>query len=278
MQNERRNTLARISSATLVQSVEQNLVQWVKLKGRLPGVELHCDPDAVWTFSATNKLSNQVCALRFESEAVDSKLDKILERYRRHRAAVNWWVGPSATPHDLSNRLRAHGLSCRNRIPGMAIDLNDIKDTFSDPCGLTLGVIEDFSIFEKFEHPSIGRISTDCCQTQLDDKIRLTQMSPQCVWHFSANLEGEPLGSATVFVGAGVAGVYDVAVVRRARGRGIGTDIVLAALRFARDLGYRDAVLHTSGEAESIYRKIGFQPVCTISQWYYPRSKSFLSR
>ena len=277
MAAKKRKILTDLSPAKLAECVEGNLVEWVQLKGRLPNVELHCDSDVVWTFSSTNGRPNHICAARFKPETVDARLGKLVGYYHRRRTAVNWWVGPSATPQDLGRRLRDHGLSCRKHVPGLAIDLHDMNEEPPKPPCLTIDLIEDFSVFERFGHPSIGRISTTRRVTQLDDKVRLARMEPQSVWHFAASLKGEPLGVSTLFVGAGVAGVYDVAVIPKARAQGIGTATTVASLQFARNLGYRAAILQASGKGENIYKKIGFECVCTISHWYYSKAKACLS-
>ena len=96
-------------------------------------------------------------------------------------------------------------------------------------------------------------------------------MRPQRLFPFIASIDGEPLGHAMAFLGAGVAGIYDVGTCKHARGRGIGTAVTAAAARHAHELGYHYAVLKASGEGESVYRRIGFREVCRMSLWYYSR-------
>ena len=81
------------------------------------------------------------------------------------------------------------------------------------------------------------------------------------------------MGIATLFLGTGVAGIYDLDVIPAARGRGIGTALAVACLRLARELDYDVAVLLASRKGESLYRRVGFQRVCTISHWYWPKAK-----
>ena len=61
-----------------------------------------------------------------------------------------------------------------------------------------------------------------------------------------ALLDGVPVAAAALFVGAGVAGIYNVATVPEARGRGIGRAVTAAALAEAVARGQRTAVLGSS--------------------------------
>ena len=54
-------------------------------------------------------------------------------------------------------------------------------------------------------------------------------VKPRQVWHFAASHEGRPVGETALCGGAGVAGIYDVEVLKEFRRRGIGTAVVQAA-------------------------------------------------
>jgi GNAT superfamily N-acetyltransferase len=77
--------------------------------------------------------------------------------------------------------------------------------------------------------------------------------------HYLAWLNCRPVGVSQLFLGRGAAGLYCVATLRDVRHKGIGTAITLAPLQDARALGYHVAVLAPSREAQSMYRRIGFE-------------------
>ena len=84
--------------------------------------------------------------------------------------------------------------------------------------------------------------------------------------HFLARVDGEPAATCSLFLGAGVAGIYDVSTLPGLRKRGLGRLITIAAMREARARGYRMAILHSSTLGAGIYRALGFRDVCAIGQ------------
>jgi hypothetical protein len=83
---------------------------------------------------------------------------------------------------------------------------------------------------------------------------------PDQVRRFVATLDGQVVGHSLVLFTAGpygVAGIYDVGVVPGARNRGIGKAVTLAACLYARERGYRYAVLNATGRR--MYEELGFQ-------------------
>lgn len=259
-------------------AVEQNAVEWTRLKGLIQGVELHDDGDVVWTFSILPGRGGAVAGARFSEETADRRIEEILARHRRHLEPTLWWTGPVSTPVDLGARLRAAGLNCQNHLPGMAADLQAIRTEFRRPAGLTIASVEDFSIFRGQEHPFFGPVTTERRRNLVEGISWMVRQEPRRAWHFVASLEGVPVGCATVFLGAGVAGLYHVGTVQKARGKGIGKAVTLAALEHARDLGLRTAILHASKDGEGIYRQIGFEEVCKVSHWYYSKARQMRQR
>ena len=85
--------------------------------------------------------------------------------------------------------------------------------------------------------------------------------------HFVALLGGEPAGSASLFSGAGVAGLTGLVTRADFRKRGIGTALTLSALKAGQKSGFKAGVLYSTPEAAGIYRKMGFREYGR--QWCY---------
>ncbi len=67
-----------------------------------------------------------------------------------------------------------------------------------------------------------------------------------------------------LFFGAGVAGIYFVRTLERARRRVIWAAVTRATLREAQDLGHSVGVLVSSEMGYPVYRGLGFEEYCRI--------------
>jgi ribosomal protein S18 acetylase RimI-like enzyme len=56
-------------------------------------------------------------------------------------------------------------------------------------------------------------------------------------------------------------GIYGLATLKTARGKGIGSALMSYSLQRARELGYKQAVLQASADGIRIYERLGFETV-----------------
>ena len=81
---------------------------------------------------------------------------------------------------------------------------------------------------------------------------------------FTGYLDGQPVATAALYCIAGVAEIGGVFTARPFRRRGIGAALIGAALAEGLARGCTAAALNASPAGAALYRRMGFQPACTL--------------
>ncbi len=254
--------------ALLPAAAENNLREKELFWCGVEGGQVHRERDANWCLSTAPGGSNSVFNCSFSPREGEARLERIIRSYRDAGVGATFWIGPAAHERGVDKLLKARRVALFKHVPGMACDLRSMKKRFARPRGLKIEPCEDGSRFERYEHPYYGPMTTAIRRTDLDVTFRAAALLPRRVWNFVASVNGVPLGWTTLFLAEGVAGIYDVGVVKHARRQGIGTAVLIGALEHARKLGYRYSVLQASWQGEQVYRRLGYEEVTRVSTWY----------
>lgn len=259
----------------LVRAMEANVQETAALWGRLLGCQIHSTPEADWFLSGTVlSMFNGIIRAWFSTEDIDAQIERLLTPFRERDLPMAWLTFPSTTPGDLGKRLLKHGLVLDERLPGMAVDLRMLPLDEAPPAGITIKVVEDAAEMEQWIYtlsegssfpPFVTTLLLDILQRQ--GYHQSEQYRPYC-----ALRDGRVVGTSLLSPGGGLAGIYNVCTQPEERGRGIGRAITLAALRSAYSRGYRHATLQSSKMGLPIYRRLGFEELCTFEFYFLPAS------
>ena len=214
-----------------------------------------------WT-SGSAQVPSMVAFPSPTSERAGDLLDELIAFYLRHppKGAGCWSLDPPA-PVDLGVRLLARGFQPGWRPRWMGVDLGRIYTEHDSPGGLT--IVRDNTIsLERVRDLPYAHVITPAAET--------TDMPGQWV-RFVARLQGKIVGHSVVFLSTGpygAAGIYHVGVIPTARRQGIGKAVTLAACLYARDKGYRYAVLNSTDAGRRTYEQLGFTTVGEGWTWW----------
>ncbi|MBW2087037.1 MAG: GNAT family N-acetyltransferase [Deltaproteobacteria bacterium] len=262
--------LKDLASGALCTAIDANQIEEHTSFGCGEGAELHTDPDMTWIFTGIPyPIFNGVLCARLSQDTAHERIEETISYFKYRNIPMMWWTGPCSQPPDLGNYLQAHGLVFAGEQPGMALDMETLNDNPPLPEGLS---IEHVQNEEDLKHWT-GAVQNGFNLPKFVAKalfdhfaaLGLTKNHPRR--HYVGRLHGEPVASATLFLGAGVAGLYYIATMKKARHRGIGTAMTLIPLLEARQMNYRIGVLQASELGLGVYRQIGFKEYCTLGRY-----------
>ena len=232
----------------------------------LPGTEVADSPAClrVRTTVPFAYLNAVVCRALPTGAALNALIAETRGYYAAHGSPHSWYVTPFTTPAAVGETLAACGL-VREELANMAIALAALPETASVPAECTIEEVygaERFDVWGRTYVTGLG-MPPAMAAGALATLRRMPSGPGTLLRRYLARLGGEPVASATLFLGGGAAGIYNVATLPAARGRGIATAVTLAALREGQAQGARVGVLHPSEMARSVYRRLGFAECCT---------------
>ena len=190
------------------------------------------------------------------------ELDALVAFYlRQPPGSAGCWSLDPPQPEHLGVCLLARGFQPGWRPHWMAADLGEIQTHHPFPKGL---------IIARDNQQSLGGIPNLPYARVVVPKAEDAAFPGQWV-RMVASMRGKVVGQSVVFLtpgDCGVAGIYHVGVVPRARNKGIGKAVTLAACLYARDMGFRYAVLNSTDIGKPTYHKLGFRSVGDGLTWW----------
>jgi GNAT superfamily N-acetyltransferase len=220
---------------------------------------------------ASEALFNGVFRARLSPDAVDGTIADTLARVASRRVPMFWWVGPSTRPADLGPRLERCGFTHTGNSPAMVVSLRTLPEEPSRMAGLAVAPVRDLDELRRWAR--VAAMGTGFPEQFHDELVALEAgvgLEPRG-HHYTRYVgyqDGEAAGTSALLLHAGVAGIFAVATIPRARGRGIGTALTLVPLLEARRRGYGVGTLQATPMGFPVYRRLGFREVCRPIEMY----------
>jgi GNAT superfamily N-acetyltransferase len=256
-----------LSPQALARAIEENGAEFLVALGRVAGAEERRDE---WVHRVIGgspiDYHNAVVRAELAPDVADEVIVASRARMRAQGVPGTWHVGPAMRPPDLADRLVAHGFAHAGDDIGMAADLLALREDLPVPADLAIERVCDDASLATFVTTLAQGFGEGPREAEwVGEMYRRIGLGDDVPWrHYLGWLDGRPVATSSLFLGAGVAGVYFVFTVPEARGQGLGAALTLAPLREARAMGYRVGVLGSSSLGYSVYRWLGFDEYCRI--------------
>jgi len=246
----------------LEQAVAYNHIELFALNAITQGGEVQTRDGLTWAFrpDAGSVMVTFPC---IKAETAREQLDEMMNWFRSHNVkhAGVWSLDPPQTAN-LNVLLLARGFQPGWHPTWMALDLDKIKTDHPGPPNLKIFADNDISIqhIKNLPYSNDGALS-----------MPLMKAHPDKAQRFIALLNGDIVGQASVLLTTGpygAAGIYGVGVLPRIRNKGIGKAVTIAACLYAKEKGYRYAILNATGDGRRIYEQIGFEWISDGHSWW----------
>jgi ribosomal protein S18 acetylase RimI-like enzyme len=259
-----------VSTEREAAALDANFAELLAWYASWPGGEVRRDSDLLLTssgvpFRSINAASHADLAPAAVGDRIAEGAAWLTTRTDRWR----WLVGATSRPPDLGKSLEAAGLRLLSDNPGMALHLRGWDPEAPRPAGLIIEPVVDEAGLGRWRDVQQRGLGLDEESTEAwwvaHRRPGFDPALPLRNW--VASLEGTPVAAAALFVGAGVAGIYNVCTVPEARGRGIGRAVTSAALDEAVSRGLSLAILGASEMGQPVYRRMGFREVSRLRSY-----------
>jgi ribosomal protein S18 acetylase RimI-like enzyme len=262
--------LTALSPSKVAGAPKANLFAFFRQFKRSSAAEIQEDRSSIrWHTQVPHAWFNGVLSLRPPRRHEPAYIAKTLDNFRAYRVtSCSWWLETHLQPLGWQAILDAFGFVLSTDTPGMAVELSSLPRSTAHSSQLMVRSVVDletlaewsqtfvqgYGIPEEWEEPFYNLIAS--LGLELPSR------------HYIAYLYGKPVATSSLFLGAGVAGIYNVCTIEEARGQGIGAIMTLTPLHQAFSMGYRLGVLQSSELGFRVYQRLGFKTVCQMDHFY----------
>lgn len=264
------DVLVDLSLEAMADANEANWYATSPISYGLTDADVHNSESISWCITNIPLVvCNIVFKARLRPEHVDSTIETLVEKARARNVPLRWLIGKDTEPPNLGERLLAHGFTILESGPLMAIDLHSLLQAAHLPGNVTISKIKDGDQLEAW-----CRIVAECFgippkrAPAMSRWFKMMDSKSQMCFYLAFQ-DGEPVATSQLFAGEGVAGIYYVATLPKARNQGIGYAVTHRALQDGLNMGYRVGTLQATPIGESLYLKMGFKEVrrMTVYHW-----------
>jgi ribosomal protein S18 acetylase RimI-like enzyme len=268
--------LIDFSPSSLAAAVKSNLYAFFHEFSRSSIVDFYQGPHSFrWRTSIPHPWFNGVLSSRAPVQTDAALIQDTIAYFQNHSVQnFTWWLAPGLRVKDWANVLVPPGFQYTEDTPGMAVDLARLPRSTEHSSQLIIHLVNNYSTLREWVNTFILGYELPEAFTVPFFELAASLGLDLPYRYYLAYLYGTPVAVSTLFLGAGVAGIYNVATIPEARGQGIGATLTLHPLHQAAALGYRAGVLQSSEMGFRVYQRLGFQRVCQMDHFYWKVDQS----
>jgi ribosomal protein S18 acetylase RimI-like enzyme len=259
-----------VSDEALVTTIRANMCNLFRHFGRSNPAEHFEDSQFTrWYTPLPHPWFNGVLSSNLPKDDDGSFIAETISYFRNKGVnTFTWWLEPHVKPSNWESVLSNYGFGFSNATPGMAVDLHELSEPIPILAGFEIREVKDEESLRTWANVFVNGYGLPPDWASITFNLWMQLGLDYPLRNYLGYLHGEPVSTSSIFYGGGAAGIYCVATLPEARGKGIGAAITLHPLQAARERGYRVGVLQSSEMGFNVYKKLGFRHLCQIENFY----------
>jgi GNAT superfamily N-acetyltransferase len=263
--------VARVTDETRdarVAPVEDNLLDFLAGLASVPLFEHDAHPDVTTYHSdMPHPLFNGVVGGWFAPGTEETRTRDVISRFVERGLPFLWWSTPTTWSQRMDRVLTAAG-AVREDLPGMHADLTAPGPEARPVDGLEISVAGGAGAAE-----TLARLL--CAGFEMPDDLvepvrgLFSDIATDRMVNLVATLDGEPVACGTAWITGPTVGLYNIATLAGARGRGVGHALTAALMDEGRRRGCTQSILHATVMGRPVYERLGFVEVCHVPQYVW---------
>jgi GNAT superfamily N-acetyltransferase len=264
--------LTDLSPATLVRANRANLYEFFRHFENSPYFEFaKANGMERWSCSLQYAWFNAILCARDAAPADGDYIEDSLAYFKaKNTSDISLWLEDGVDLASWEALLTPRGFKLEEGPYGMSMDLNRLKEIGSLPSGAEIKIVADEKSVQDCAEAIInGYGFPPDWKDGAASFVSGLGLDGHPYRSYVTYWEEKPVSTAGVFFGEEVAGIYTVATVPEARGKGFGAAVTLAPLLDARKMGYRVGTLQASQMGYPVYKRMGFKEDFRVGSFFY---------
>lgn len=267
--------LTALDDAALARATKNNFYSFFASIKDGPGTGVWQGSDQIrWRTGIQHAWFSGVLSSQPPNDQSDRQVQEVFEYFHGYGIhTFSWWLAPDVAVQPWRELLQPAGFQYDDSTPGMAMALADLPAAVPHPASLDIRRVEDTDDLPLWSDIFVRGYGLPTEMAAPFEAIFAPMGIELPLRHYLGYVAGEPVAATTLYLGAGVAGIYNVATLPEARRQGLGSALTLHALLEARDLGYLAGILQSSQMGYHVYERLGFRTSCAMEYFSWPAAE-----
>lgn len=263
--------LTDLSTAAVIRANRANLYELFRNLEHSSFMEFtRADGILRWSCPMQYAWFNSILCARDATPADEIYIEESLAYFKsKNTSDISLWLEDGVDLASWEALLTPRGFKLEEGPYGMSVDLDHLIEGINLPSGAEIKIVDDEKSMRDCAYAILNGYGFPPNWKEVTDNFVLGLGLDTPYRSYVAYWDGKPVSTAAVLFGEAVAGIYTVATVPEARGKGFGAAVTLAPLLDARKMGYRVGTLQASEMGYPVYKRMGFKEDYRVGSFFY---------